>query len=50
MRFGVTTVQPGEQAADVVHRMGHAGVSRVVVTAPTARWPGCFLAGDVPQA
>src|SRR5215472_5879331 len=32
MRFGVSTVRPSEDAAALAHRMGHAGVTRVVVT------------------
>lgn len=36
MRFGVTTVRPSEQASELAHRMSHAQVSRIVVTAPTA--------------
>src|SRR5206468_12625033 len=31
-RFGVSTVRPSEDAAALAHRMGHAGVTRVVVT------------------
>jgi hypothetical protein len=27
MRFGVSTVRPSEDAAALVHRMGHAGVT-----------------------
>jgi CBS domain-containing protein len=34
MRFGVSTVRPSEDAAALVHRMGHAGVTRAVVTRP----------------
>ena len=30
MRFGVSTVRPSEDAAALAHRMGHAGVTRVV--------------------
>src|SRR6266568_2359273 len=32
MRFGVSTVRPSEDAAALAHRMGHAEVTRVVVT------------------
>ncbi len=32
MRLGVSTVRPSEDAAVLAHRMGHAGVTRVVVT------------------
>src|SRR5438093_295013 len=34
MRFGVSTVRTSEDAAALAHRMGHAGVTRVVVTRP----------------
>jgi CBS domain-containing protein len=47
MRFGVTTVRPSEQVADLVHRMGHAEISRVVVTRPDGTLVGLFFADDV---
>jgi len=50
MRFGVTTVRPSEQAADLVHRMRHTEVSRVVVTRPDGMLVGLFLADDVADA
>jgi CBS-domain-containing membrane protein len=50
MRFGTTTVRPSEQAADLVHRMGHAGVTRVVVTRPDGTLVGLFFAEDLPEA
>ena len=50
MRFGVSTVRPSEQAADLAHRMGHAQVSRVVVTRPDGTLVGLFFAGDLSQA
>lgn len=50
MRFGVSTVRPSEQVADLVHRMGHAQVSRVVVTRSDGTLVGLFFAGDVQQA
>ena len=46
MRFGVTTVRPSEQAADVVHRMGHAQVTRIVVTRSDGTLVGLFFAED----
>ena len=49
MRFGVTTVRPGEQAADLAHRMSHAQVSRVVVTRSDGTLVGLFFAGDLKQ-
>src|SRR5216683_137539 len=49
IRFGVTTVRPSEQAADLVHRMSHAEVSRVVVTRSDGTLVGLFFAEDLPQ-
>ncbi len=50
MRFGVTTVRPSEQVAELVHRMNHAGVSRIVVTRSDGTPVGLFFAGDAEQA
>jgi len=50
MRFGVSTVRPSEQVADLVHRMGHAEVSRVVVTRADGTLVGLFFAADAEQA
>jgi CBS-domain-containing membrane protein len=47
MRFGVSTVRPSEDAAALVHRMGHAGVTRVVVTRADGTLIGLFFAADV---
>jgi CBS domain-containing protein len=49
MRFGVTTVRPSEQAADLAHRMGHAEVSRVVVTRSDGTLVGLFFADDLAE-
>jgi CBS domain-containing protein len=49
MRFGVTTVRPSEQVAELVHRMGHAEISRVVVTRPDGTLVGLFFADDVAE-
>ena len=49
MRFGVSTVRPSEQAADLAHRMGHAQVTRVVVTRSDGTLVGLFFAEDLPQ-
>lgn len=49
MRFGVTTVRPSEQTADLAHRMSHAQVSRVVVTRSDGTLVGLFFAGDLEQ-
>jgi CBS domain-containing protein len=47
MRFGVSTVRPSEDAEALVHRMGHAEVTRVVVTRPDGTLVGLFFAADV---
>ncbi len=47
MRFGVSTVRPSEDAAALVHRMGHAGVTRVVVTRADGTLVGLFFPADV---
>ncbi len=47
MRFGVSTVRPSEDAAALVHRMGHAGVTRVVVTRSDGTLIGLLFAADV---
>ena len=49
MRFGVSTVRPSEDAAALAHRMGHAGVTRVVVTRPDGTLVGLFFAADLPS-
>jgi CBS domain-containing protein len=48
LRFGVSTVRPSEDAAALAHRMGHAEVTRVVVTRPDGTLVGLFFAADVP--
>src|SRR5215510_9651966 len=48
MRFGVSTVRPSEDAAALAHRMGHAGVTRVVVTRQDGTLVGLLFAADVP--
>jgi CBS-domain-containing membrane protein len=47
MRFGVSTVRPSEDAAALVHRMGRAGVTRVVVTRSDGTLIGLFFAEDM---
>jgi CBS domain-containing protein len=47
MRSGVSTVRPSEDAAALAHRMGHAGVSRVVVTRQDGTPVGLFFAEDI---
>ncbi len=49
MRFGVSTVRPSEGAAALAHRMGHAEVTRVVVTRPDGTLVGLFFAPDMPS-
>jgi CBS domain-containing protein len=47
MRFGVSTVRPSEDAAALAHRMGHAEVTRVVVTRSDGTLIGLFFAEDL---
>jgi CBS domain-containing protein len=46
MRFGVSTVRPSEDAEALAHRMGHADVTRVVVTRSDGTFVGLFFAED----
>ena len=46
MRSGVSTVRLSEDAAALAHRMGHRGVTRVVVTRPDGTLVGLFFAAD----
>ena len=46
MRSGVSTVRPSEDAAALAHRMGHRGVTRVVVTRPDGTLIGLFFTVD----
>jgi CBS domain-containing protein len=47
MRFGVSTVRPSEDAAALADRMGHAEVTRVVVTRSDGTLVGLFFAADL---
>src|SRR5215467_11741556 len=47
MRFGISTVRPSEDAAALAHRMGHAEVTRVVVTRQDGTLVGLFFAADI---
>jgi hypothetical protein len=47
MRFGASTVRPSEDAPALAHRMGHAEVTRVVVTRSDGTLIGLFFAADV---
>ena len=49
MRFGVSTVRPSEEAGALAHRMGHAEVTRVVVTRSDGTLIGLFFAEDLPS-
>jgi CBS domain-containing protein len=48
MRFGVSTVRPSEDAAELAHRMRHRQVTRVVVTRSDGTLIGLFFAEDMP--
>ena len=48
MRFGVSTVRPSEDAAELAHRMGQRQVTRVVVTRSDGTLIGLFFAEDMP--
>lgn len=47
MRSGVSTVRPSEDATALARRIGHNGVTRVVVTRPDGALIGLFFAADV---
>jgi CBS domain-containing protein len=47
MHFGVSTVRPSEEVAQLAHRMQHAGTSRVVVTRSDGVLVGVFVSDDV---
>ena len=47
MRFGVSTVRPSEDAPALADRMGHRGVTRVVVTRSEGTLVGLFFAADM---
>lgn len=49
LHFGVSTVRPSEQVAELVHRMGHARVTRTVVTRSDGVLVGLFFAEDAPD-
>ena len=48
MRFGMSTVRPSEDAAELAHRMGQRQVTRVVVTRSDGTLIGLFFAEDMP--
>jgi rhodanese-related sulfurtransferase/CBS domain-containing protein len=48
MRFGVGTVRPSEDAAALAHRMGHADLSRIIVTRSDGTLVGLFFTSDAP--
>lgn len=47
LRFGISTVRPSEQVPDLVHRMHHLDVTRVVVTRSDGTLVGLFFTDDV---
>jgi len=47
MRFGVSTVRPSEDAVALVHRMGHAEVTGVLVTRSDGTLVGLFFAAEM---
>jgi predicted transcriptional regulator len=49
MQFGVGTVRPSEDAAALAHRMGHANMTRIVVTRSDGTLVGLFFTSDVPH-
>jgi rhodanese-related sulfurtransferase/CBS domain-containing protein len=49
MRIGASTVRPSEEAAALAHRMGHADLSRIIVTRPDGTLIGLFFASDAPE-
>jgi rhodanese-related sulfurtransferase/CBS domain-containing protein len=48
MRFGVGTVRPSEDAAALAHRLGHADLSRIIVTRSDGTLVGMFFTSDAP--
>lgn len=49
IRFGVSTVRPSEQAADLAHRMAHAEMTWTVVTRSDGTLVGLLFAEDLPR-
>lgn len=47
MRFAVSTVRPSEDAPALAQRMGHRGLTRVVVTRPEGTLVGLFFPADM---
>lgn len=46
-RFGVSTVRPSEEAADLAHRLGHAELTRIIVTRSDGTLVGLFFPADL---
>ena len=46
-RFGVSTVRPSEQAAELAHRMSHTELTRIIVTRSDGTLIGLFFAADI---
>lgn len=48
LRFGISTVRPSEQVSELVRRMAHRSVTRVVVTRSDGGLVGLFFTEDAP--
>ncbi|MGN6331461.1 MAG: CBS domain-containing protein [Motilibacteraceae bacterium] len=48
LRFGISTVRPSEQVTELVHRMAHRSLTRVVVTRSDGGLVGLFFTEDAP--
>ena len=48
LHFGISTVRPSEQVTELVHRMAHRSVTRVVVTRSDGVLVGLFFTEDSP--
>ena len=48
LRFGISSVRPSEQVAELTRRMAHRGVTRVVVTRSDGGLVGLFFTEDAP--
>lgn len=49
LRFGISTVRPSEQVVELLHRMQHMDLTRVVVTRSDGTLVGLFFAADAHQ-
>lgn len=46
LRFGISTVRPSEELEPLLHRMGHADLTRIVVTRSDGTLVGLLVASD----